>query len=302
LIAFGATLLAVSISAAVWAGTSVGVAPFERQGPPGVRVVDVAPRLAQRLGTAGLDRVVGPSELGARRTAAPTPEEVEQWGADANVESVLVGRVTRFGTSLSVDARLYDSLTGLRVGEPIVAEVADPEDLPRALDDVARGVAGQLHGDRKTTVAPEENEAPRSKTASRPDEPIEITSDGLSFEPSPSGGRQMDFNGNVKIIKGPLVVTSRSARAIYPAGDGAPDEIVARGNVVIKQEGRVAHCQQADFDQARNVMVCTGAPATLEQSCDRVKGKKITFSLDTEELNVEGNVEVKRVPGCEAPA
>ena len=112
----------------------------------------------------------------------------------------------------------------------------------------------------------------------------------------------MDFNGNVKIIKGELIVTSRSARAVYPPGNGAPDEIVARGDVVIEQEGRVAHCDQADFDQVRNIMVCTGSPATLEQSCDRVKGKKITFTLDTEELNVEGNVEVKRVPSCEAPA
>ncbi len=296
-----ALLLSMGISGAVWAGSSVGVAPFERQGPAGIRVVDVAPRLAQRLGTSGLERVVGPSELGARRTARPTAAELERWGSEAHVESVLVGRVTRFGTSLSVDARLYDALTALQIGEPIVAEVADPDDLPRALDDVARAVAVQLRGEPAVAAGPP-GETSEKKPASRPDEPVEITSDALSFEPSPSGGRQMDFEGNVTIIKGALVVTSRAARAIYPAGKGAPEEIVARGDVVIKQEGRTARCRQADFDQARNVMVCTGTPATLEQSCDRVRGDKITFSLDTEELNVEGGVEVKRVPDCEAPA
>lgn len=294
------------------AGTSVGVAPFERQGPAGARVFDVAPRLAQRLGAAGLERVVGPAELGARRTSSPTAEELEAWGSSGEVASIVVGRVTRFGSSLSVDARLYDTLTALQIGAPIVAEVADPDDLGRALDGVARQVVVQLRSDSgagAATPAPGKQSgngraaaSAANPSAGAPDEPIEITSDGLTFEPSPGGGRKMDFEGNVRIRKGPLRVSSRVARALYAAGSSAPEEIVARGDVVILQEGRTARCQQADFDQVRNRMICTGAPAILEQGCDRVRGDKITFSLGTEELNVEGNVEVKRIPECTDPA
>ena len=296
-------LLMLGCAAEGWAAGSIGVAPFERHGPEGARVIDVAPRLAQRLGAAGLDRVVGPSELGARRTSTPSPEELESWGRDADVASVLVGRVTRFGTSLSLDARLYDALTAIQIGGPIVAEVANPDDLGRALDGVARRVVDQLREDAGETAPSQhsEEDAPASR-GSAPDEPIEITSDALAFEPSPGGGRTMDFEGHVKIIKGSLVVTSRVARATYPPGESSPGQIVARGDVVVREEGRTARCNEAEFDQVRDRVICTGAPATLEQGCDRVRGQKITFSLTTEELNVEGDVEVKRLPECEAGA
>ena len=294
-VAAGLVALGLVMSAwTAWAA-SVGVAPFERRGPEG-RVIDVAPRLAQRLGTAGLDRVVGPAEFGASRTATPTPVELETWGRNAEVESVLVGRVTRFGDSLSVDAWLYDALTAVQIGTPIVAEIASPDDLGRVLDGLALRVAGQLRQDPGDAGPADDAAKPAPRADS--DEPIEITADALSFEPSPDGGRQMDFEGNVRILKGPLEVTSRVARAIYLAGKSSPQEIVARGDVVIRQEGRTARCKEAEFDQVRNRMVCKGTPATLVQGCDRVRGRTITFSLTTEELNVEGDVEVKRIPDC----
>jgi len=280
------------------AATSVGVVPFERRGPEGARVIDVAPRLAQRLGAAGLGRVVGPDALGARRTSRPTADEIGAWASAANVEYLVAGQVTRFGTSLSVDARLYDGLTALAVGEPVVAEVANPDDLARALDDVARNLAAQLqHG--ATTAPGGEASGAMAAPEPRADEPIEITSDELSFQPGPGGGRTMDFEGHVKIVKGELVVDADVARASYPPGESSPDEIAARGHVVIRQSGKTAHCERADFDQARNRMVCTGNLATLEQGCDRVRGEKITFAIGSDELQVEGRVEVKRVPGCE---
>ena len=291
-------VLAAGFAAAAIAGSSLGVAPFERSGPEASRVIDIAPRLAQRLGTAGLDRVVGPDKLGARRTASPTTEELAAWGGAANVETLLVGRVTRFGTSLSVDGRLYDTLTGLEVGEPVVAEVANPDDLARALDGLTQQIVAQLGVSSK----PASVAAGPGSRASNPAEPIEITSDELSFEPGPGGGRKMDFQGHVKIVKGDLTVRSDVARAIYPPGESTPDEISARGHVVIEQAGKTAHCERADFDQVKNQMVCTGNLATLLQGCDRVKGERITFSLADEQLQVEGRVEVKRVPGCEDPA
>ena len=89
---------------------SVGVAPFERVAGPGQNVPDVATRLAQRLGTQGIEKVVGPSELGADPTAAPKPEEVSAWGDAASVANIVVGRTTRLGRSLSVDARVIEEL------------------------------------------------------------------------------------------------------------------------------------------------------------------------------------------------
>ena len=295
-----ALALALGFAAVAWAGSSLGVVPFERRGPDAARVIDIAPRLAQRLGAAGLDRVVGPDKLGARRTASPSAEELAAWGGAANVETLLVGRVTRFGTSLSVDGRLYDTLTGLEVGEPVVAEVANPDDLARALDSLTQQIVSQLGANAQPASASASG-SPGAR-ASGSAEPIEITSDELAFQPGPGGGRKMDFEGHVKIVKGDLTVRSDVARAIYPPGGSTPDEISARGHVVIEQAGKTAHCERADFDQVKNQMVCTGDLATLLQGCDRVKGERITFSLSTEQLQVEGRVEVKRVPGCEEPA
>ena len=287
---------------------SVGVAPFERVAGPGQNVPDVATRLAQRLGTQGIEKVVGPSELGADPTAAPKPAEIGAWGSAANVANIVVGRTTRLGRSLSVDARVIEVSSGLSIGAPLVEEIGQPEELGNALDSLAGRIVARLKdGDPLPPVGTSRTAGDAAGGGKKAggkkgggggfssDTPISITADELQADEA-GGQRTFSFKGNVKVIQGDMVVHSERLKAHYPPGRSSPDRLVATGNVELVQTGRVAHCEKAIFYRDDSRVECEGSYALLEQACDRVSGEKITFHLSTETLEVTGAADVQLRP------
>ena len=121
------------------ASIAIAVAPFERDAPPGAALPDIETLLADRIGTQGVQRVVGPGELAVEADAEPADETVRAWAKQAEVAVVVVGRITRIGNQVSVDVRLRSGETG-EVAGTYVAEVLDAERLetgrrpPRAPD------------------------------------------------------------------------------------------------------------------------------------------------------------------------
>ena len=91
------------------ATVKIGVAPFEGVAPPGAGVPDLATLLADRLGTRGVGRIVGPARLGAGSDSEPQDAEVKSWATQADVDAIVVGRTTRIGEQLSVDMQLRSS-------------------------------------------------------------------------------------------------------------------------------------------------------------------------------------------------
>lgn len=287
---------------------SVGVAPFERVAGPGQNVPDVATRLAQRLGTQGIEKVVGPSELGADPTAAPKATDVSAWGVAASVANIVVGRTTRLGRSLSVDARVIEVSSGLSLGAPLVEEIGRPEELGNALDSLAGRIVARLRdgaplppvGASRTAG---DAGAGSGKAASKKGggggfsaaTPISITADELQADEE-GGQRTFSFKGNVKVVQGDMVVHSDRLKAHYPPGRSSPDRLVATGRVELVQTGRVAHCEKAIFYRDDSRVECEGSYALLEQACDRVSGEKITFHLATETLEVSGAADVQLRP------
>jgi lipopolysaccharide transport protein LptA len=285
---------------------TVGVAPFERVAGPGQEVPDVATRLAQRLGTQGLGKVVGPSELGADPNAAPKPADVSAWGGSASVANIVVGRTTRLGRSLSVDARVIEVASGLALGAPLVEEIPRPEEMGNALDSLAGRIVARLQEGAPLPAVAAARTGESGSEAAAPkkggggggfsaETPISITADELQADEA-GGKRTFSFQGNVKVVQGDMVVHSNRLKAFYPPGRSSPDRLIATGDVELVQTGRVAHCEKATFYRDDSRVECEGTYAVLEQACDRVSGEKITFHLSTETMEVSGAADVRLRP------
>jgi lipopolysaccharide transport protein LptA len=292
--------LVFGVAASAGAG-GVGVAPFERVAAEGQGVPDVAARLAERLGTLGIDPVVGPEALGAAPSAQPSPEELSSWAAAAGVESVVVGRTTRLGNALSVDAQLLDAATGARLGARLIEEANRPDDLGRLVDGLASQVMERLGTGQTAPPAAASPPARGAKGAqpaparrADPGGPISIRSDELeAFDRV--GEKKFVFTGKVRAVQDALVIHSDRLEAFYPQGASQPDRLVATGRVVLEQQGREARCEKAVYFRADERIECTGN-AELLQDCDRVRGDLITFYLRTDVLKVTGKADVKLRP------
>ncbi len=88
------------------------------------------------------------------------------------------------------------------------------------------------------------------------------------------------------------------ADQLYVFLDGTNDlkRIVALGNVAITNETRVGSCAKAAYTKTTSKIVMYGdgkdRPATLSDSGkrkSRVEGRKITFWIDSEQVEVEGS-------------
>jgi lipopolysaccharide export system protein LptA len=298
-LAFGLSLFAAG--AAVAAG--IGVAPFETVAAEGQTTPDVAAHVAQRLATRGVGSVVGPGALGAAARFEPSPAEARGWATHAAVDAIVVGRTTRLGSRLSLHARLLDGASGLPVGDPVVEDVARPEDLGRSIDRMTGALLDRL-SERPGAVS-----APAPKPEAKPglaasfdrSKPLSIHSDQLEAAPDASGQRRLLFAGHVRAEQGDLSLVADRLEALYRAGASEPHRLQAKGHVSIKQGTRVARCAEATFFRDEERVVCTGQLAELEQACDRVRGPRIIFHLGSERLEVEGGADVSLRPdgpGC----
>ncbi len=291
-----ALALALAVAAvSADAATRVGVAVFEKVAPTGKPVPDVAARLAERLSLAGLESVVPLARFGATPGLNPAPSELAGWGERAGVEAIVVGRTTRLGAKLSVDARVLHAATGTALGAPIVVEIAAPNELGAAVDSLSTQVVARLGAAPAASSAAPVPGAPAAaeKKKRSADGPISINSDEVEVRQAAGGGRQLLFTGHVHAVQGGMLVDCDRLDASYPAGQSSPSRLVCVGHVRIDEAGRKARCEQADFLRDQNVVVCTGAPAEVVRECDSVKGPKITFHLDSESMNVEGGASVK---------
>lgn len=298
-------LLATPARAAAPQDVSLLVAPFEALGPPGSDMPDAARLLADRLGTRGLGRVVGPSELGIQAIADPSEEQLRAWGEAAKVPLVVVGRSTRIGQRVSLDVRLR-SADGATVAT-YVAEAPRPEALEGAIDRLAGEIVEGALGapppvSARASARKDEGDAEGDGGegggfldlgggGARSGQPISIQSDELEAIQD-GASRRFVFKRNVRLKQGAMVLTARQMEAFYPPGASQPERMVAQGKVVLVQQGKEARCDEATFWRKDQRVVCVGDQAQLLQSGDRVTGKEIEFFLDTEKLVVRGGADV----------
>ena len=278
----------------------IGVAPFEGVAPPGAGVPDLATLLADRLGTRGVGRIVGPAQLGAGSNPEPQPADVKSWASQADVEAIVVGRTTRIGEQLSVDLHLRSGTTG-GVAGTYVAEIARPDQIEAAVDRLAAeliaGALGLRDGDGPPMVAAAPSPAaaaPRQKKApfgfDAGAEPLSIESDELEAYQR-QGARHLLFRKNVRVRQGDLRLTSARLEASYPADSSQPDRLTASGNVILVQGTRNARCDTAVYDRAKAELICQGH-AVYREGDDRLSGDRIEIDLETERVRVVGGASV----------
>ena len=288
-------------------GLSIGVVPFEAFGPTGAQVPDVATLLAERLGTKGVDRVVGPVAMEAPAIAEPQADQVREWAKRSAVGVIVVGRTTRLGRKLSVDLRVRSGDNGGLLATPQPGEISRPQDLGQVIDWLADQViqVASLGGPGRITdgrspvsAAPAE---PQARRPFRKGAPIAIKADELEAIDRP-GGRRLEFTGNVRASQDDMKLYSQRLTAFYPPGGSEPDRLVAIGRVRIDRGGRVAFCDKATYYREGLKVVCEGEDAELRQHADRVRGRTIVFHLDRDVLEVLGGADVVIHPQAdEAP-
>tara|TARA_Y100000590_G_scaffold463639_1_gene630925 strand:+ start:1318 stop:2259 length:942 start_codon:yes stop_codon:yes gene_type:complete len=271
-------------------GIVVGVVPFVASSGVGNTASGVAERLVQRLTTSGLKDVRLLSNFESLGKNEVDTKEVERAAKESGVDLLVLGRAAKLGNRLSLDGEVRSGVTGQRIGTPFFVETPAEEDLVGSVDALASRVMEQIPNSLNTVASNEGSEAP-SLLSKDSDDPVSIKSRELEAIEDDKG-RTLVFKGNVRVIQGGMTLTSESAEAFYPPGSSQPENMKAKGQVVIRSEGRVARCEEATFRQHENVMICR-EDARIDEGCDRITADEIRFNTKTEKFSARGNVQVQ---------
>jgi lipopolysaccharide transport protein LptA len=282
---------------------AIAVAAFEGAGPAGSEVPDVSSLLADRLATKGVGQVVGPQALGVEARTQPSAEDVKAWASKAGVEAIVVGRTTRSGPELAIEAYLRSGETGQVVGS-YTAKAPRPEALPEAIDKLSDELLAGWRKARPPSPPVAANGAKPAaargtakgdvKSAFQSTAPISIKS--AELEAVQKGKeRYFLFTGHVFVQQDNVTLHSDRLEAYYPEGSSQPERLVATGHVLIEQEGKTAVCDQATYLNTAQRIFCRGS-AELRQGQDTARGKEIELQLDTERMFIRGDALVVLKP------
>jgi lipopolysaccharide export system protein LptA len=131
-----------------------------------------------------------------------------------------------------------------------------------------------LTGDPSLAAPPEKKEA----------EPIVITSNRMEAEKL---GDKVTFSGKVALKKEGMTLTSDLMIVFYDPGSKNIREIEARGNVVVRKEGRVALANMATYSLREEKIVLTGGARIIEKE-NQLGGEKIILFMRDDRSIVEG--------------
>ncbi len=131
---------------------------------------------------------------------------------------------------------------------------------------------------RLSAVAADEADGSGLKTTKT----IRVTSDTMEAERKK---RLVIFRGDV-VAEEDYTVCSDELYVYYDDAEEIK-EIVAKGNVRVVQEGKRAKGDRAVFNRLDRTLVITGH-AAAKQCSDIVRGERITFYLDSDNIRVEG--------------
>jgi len=299
-LALAGIALAAGVALAAPADLAIGVAPFESQAAPGAAVPDLGTLLADRLGTRGVGKVVGPAQLGAPPVIDAAPETVQDWAQGAEVDAVLLGRSTRVGDALSVEVRLLSGASGEPVGS-YTQDIANPADLEASVDGLVDQViaaagelptAGAAAPSASSGLALGGEGSPFGFQKWNSKDPLKINSDQLEAVQK-DGKRKLVFKDNVHVQQGDLSIKCTLLEAFYPKEGNQPDRLVARGRVRMAQTSadQAASCDLAIYDRTRDRFICKGN-ASFRDGDNTLRGSQIDVDLKRETVQVKGGAEL----------
>ncbi len=125
--------------------------------------------------------------------------------------------------------------------------------------------------------------ADTSSTDAPPPGSTVITSDELH---SDQANHISVFDGNVLVTGSSFNLTCDEMKVLF-SKDGKVDHIIAMGNVVINQPGRITHCGQADYYREDDKFVLTDQPVILDNK-NQISAPKITIYRTNQSMVTEG--------------
>ncbi|HKC50698.1 MAG TPA: LptA/OstA family protein [Myxococcota bacterium] len=129
-----------------------------------------------------------------------------------------------------------------------------------------------------------------------PNAELVITSDEAEGVKADGGRQSVVFSKHVKAHQGDMNLECDWLEAIYPPETAhRPDNISAKGAVVITQGTNQARCMEAHIDNVACTAECrsTGTKATLTRGTDDVEADVIYFDLCKGTVKAVGRVQVR---------
>ncbi|HEY0257775.1 MAG TPA: LptA/OstA family protein [Candidatus Methylacidiphilales bacterium] len=119
-----------------------------------------------------------------------------------------------------------------------------------------------------------------------------ITSDELHVD---EASHTALFTGNVLVV-GTNFNLKCQEMTVFFTKDNKIDHIMAKGDVVIEQPDRIAHCGQADYFHEEDKFVLTDQPSIIDNK-NRIEAPKITIYRTTQQMITEGRTKTQLVQG-----
>ncbi len=127
-------------------------------------------------------------------------------------------------------------------------------------------------------------------------EKILITADSLTIE---HDSRYADLVGKVKVTQGDAEIKADNIRIYYKEGVGgeikpaqgedAIEKIVAKGNVKIRYENKVAVTEEAVYITKTKVLMLIGDNSKFTSGNDSISGARITVYRDSNRIMIESS-------------
>lgn len=187
--------------------------------------------------------------------------------------------------------------------------VLEPGDAPA--DGASGGAAASADPEASAGDTPAGNEATLEAldaTASFPGRPPcpeeieEAAEPGVRLEQGRTtvvGGRFfLDRETDVATMDGPVALTRTpdgdaatvEARADALRFDLEADRSTLTGGVTVQAGERVSEADELELDEAAGLAVLRGSPAVSRQGSDEIRGERLLYDLETNDVTVEGNV------------
>lgn len=116
------------------------------------------------------------------------------------------------------------------------------------------------------------------------EERLEIGADLMNYIPK---SRKIAFEGSCGLTTAALRMTSTSLDVRLKAEGSEMDRLLARGKVVIVQEGKEGRGEDAVYDLKAETVVLTGNPVLVDKEKGVTGGDKLTFHLGDGRITIE---------------
>ncbi|GAA5076307.1 lipopolysaccharide transport periplasmic protein LptA [Roseibacterium beibuensis] len=121
-----------------------------------------------------------------------------------------------------------------------------------------------------------------------PDQPVEVTADGLTLDQTTG---EAVFSGNVLVVQGDLRMAAGQVRILYSDQTGRNEvrEVVATGGVLVTRGADAAEGSEARYD-VETAMLTMRGNVLVTQGTTAVAGDRMVVNMRTGNGSVDGRV------------